>query len=276
MVTIKGLIRTLTIVKNPFSAILLKFTNKRTKITFSHGSRFIVTWSQFRFLRDNYELVKKYHLQQIDFNTFKIITDRFQLIGSQVLICTLDEIESGIYDCDCKGKVVLDIGGFEGDSAVYLWAMGASKVVIYEPVVEHRKYIEENIRLNNINAELHIEGIGNLDGELTIGYTKADNCFGLDTEDQPNKMKIRIKDISKVISESGAEVAKIDCEGAEISLVNVPKEILRKLEYAMIEVHSVQIRQALIQKFKSSGFVLEKGDKECKAPVSLVYFRRLK
>ncbi len=275
MVTLKGLTRTLTIIKNPFSAILLKFRNKRTSITFSNGSIFLVTWSQFRFLRDHYDLVKKYNLKQLDSETFKITTDRYQLIGSQILIGTLNEIESGIYDCDCKGKVVLDIGGFEGESAVYLWSLGASKVVIYEPVVEHRKHIEENIRLNNMNAELYSEGIGNLDGEVTIGYNKTDNCFGLNTESQNNKIKIKIKDISRIISESGAEVAKIDCEGAEISLVDVPKEVLRKIEYAMIEVHSVQIRRALIQKFESSGFILEKSDEEFEGPVSLVYFKRL-
>jgi len=109
-------------------------------------------------------IVKKYNLQQIDFETFKIITDRFQLVGSQVLICISDEIDSGIYDCDCRGKVVLVVGGFEGDSAVYFWAMGARKVIIYETVLEHQKFIEENVRLNNINAEVYNEGIGNSDG----------------------------------------------------------------------------------------------------------------
>ena len=149
MVTLKGLTRTLTIVKNPFSAILLKFRNKRTNITFSNGSIFLVTWSQFRFLRDHYDLVKKYNLK-----TFKITTDRYQLIGSQILIGTLNEIESGIYDCDCKGKVVLDIGGFEGESAVYLWILGASKVVIYEPVVEHRKLYRRKYSLKQYECRI--------------------------------------------------------------------------------------------------------------------------
>ena len=275
MVTLKGLTRTLAIVKNPYYAILSKFTNKPTKITFSNGSIFTINWSQFRFLRDNYELVKKYNLKQIDFETFKIITDRFQLVGSQVLICTLDEIDSGIYDCDCQGKVVLDIGGFEGDSAVYFWAMGARKVIIYEPVLEHQKFIEENVRLNNINAEVHSEGIGNSDGEVTVAYNNVDNIFGLYSDGLPNKRKIKIKDITRILSECGAEVAKLDCEGAETSLLAVPMEILRKMEYVIIEVHTLQIRQALIQKFKNSGFILEKGDKECKEPISIVHFKRV-
>ncbi len=275
MVTIKGLARTFTTIKNPHSAVLSKLTNKPKKIIFLNGSRFLITWSQFRFLRDHYDLLKKYNLQQIDAETFKINTERFQLIGSQVLICILDEIESGMYEYDCKGKVVLDIGGFEGDSAVFFWAMGAKKVIIYEPVLEHNKFILENVRLNNINAEIHNEGIGNEDGEVTVAYEKVDNCFGLEAESLPNKMQIKIKDVTKVISESDADVAKIDCEGAEVSLVNVPSEILRKIEYAIIEVHTLQIRERLIQKFKSAGFIMAKGNEECDEPISMLYFKRV-
>jgi len=51
--------------------------------------------------------------------------------------------------------------------------------------------------------------------------------------------------------------------------------ILRKIEYAIIEAHTLQIRQALIRKFKNSGFILEKGDEECKEPISIVHFKRV-
>jgi FkbM family methyltransferase len=238
MVTLSGLARTLTVAKNPHTALILKLTKKRKKITFANGFKFRLTWQQFRFLRDHYKLVKKYNLQQINDETFKIHTDRFQFVGSLVLMCLVDEMESGVYDYDCRGKVVLDIGGFEGESAVFLWGMGAKKVIIYEPVLSHIKFIKENALLNKVNAEIHEEGIGNEDGEITVAYDQADNCFGLERKGLPNKMKIKIRDVAKVIAESGAEVAKIDCEGAEISIVNVPKEILRRLEYVMIEVHT--------------------------------------
>ena len=273
MITLKGLIRTLSLVRNPYAIMSLKI-KKRAKVTFSNGVEFQITWTQFRFLRDNYDLVKKYNLKQVNNETFKIHTDRFQLVGSQVLMCTLDEIESGVYDYDYRGKVVLDIGGFEGDSAVFFWAKGAKKIVIYEPVSEHRKFIEENMRINKINAEIHSEGIGNGDGVITVAYDKDDNCFGLDGEGLPNKMDIKIKAVSKVIAESGAEVAKIDCEGAEISLVNVPTEILRKLEYVMVEVHTAQIRQALIEKFKASGFILDRDGEKTDEHISIVCFKR--
>jgi hypothetical protein len=75
-------------------------------------------------------------------------------------------------------------------------------------------------------------------------------------------MNIKVKNIAKIISESGADVAKIDCEGAEISLISVPKETLRKLEYVIIEAHTPQIRQQLVEKFKNSGFTMERDSGE--------------
>ncbi len=275
MITVGGLIRTLSLVKNPYSIISLKVRKKRTNVTFPNGAEFKITWSQFRFLRDNYNLVKKYNLEQIDDYSFKIHTEHFQLVGSQVLICILNEIESGIYNYDYRDKVVLDIGGFEGESAVLFWVMGAKKVVIYEPVLEHQRFIEENVQLNKINAEIHYEGIGEKDGELTIAYNKADNCFGLQTEDLSHKMTIKIRDTSKIITESGAEVAKIDCEGAEISLVKVPREILRKLEYVIVEVHTPQLRETVIEKFKDSGFILAKDGDKAEEQISIVCFKRI-
>ena len=61
---------------------------------------------------------------------------------------------------DYSGKIVLDIGGYFGETAVLFYYWGASKVVIYEPVEEHLKYIRKNIEANNLNAEIHNEGIG--------------------------------------------------------------------------------------------------------------------
>jgi FkbM family methyltransferase len=273
MVTLKGLTRTLKVTRSPFSIIMLKL-KKQSKVTFANGSQFLLSWSQFRFLRDNYTLVKKYSVTQVGDQAFKIHAPRYQLVGSINLMCLVDEIESGIYDYDYHGKVVLDVGGFEGESAAFFWAMGAKKVVIYEPVIEHIKFIKENVLLNKVNAEILGEGIGDKDGEITVAYEQADNCFGLEREGLTKKTSIKIRDITKVIAESGAEVAKIDCEGAEISLINVPKEILRQMEYVLIEVHSLQIRQKIIGKFVDSGFILAKGGEDNPQEISIICFKR--
>ena len=139
------------------------------------------------------------------------------------------------------------------EKQLYFFGQKVQKNALYEPVLEHNQFINENIRLNKINAEIHSEGIGSNDDEITVDYDKvenwlgssftinnrlnnnsqfvphdkADNNFSLETEKPQNKISIKIKNISNVIIESSADVAKIDCEGAEISLISVPNDILR-------------------------------------------------
>ena len=276
MATLKGIISTFKVAKNPFRIIIAKFTGKRKEISLVNGTKFQITWPQFRFLRDHYSLVEKYNLQQVSDESFKMYADGYQMVGSLVLVCTWEEIQTGIYDYDFKNKVVLDIGGFEGESAVYFWAKGAKKVIIYEPVLYHLNFIKENVTANKINAEIHGEGIGDKDGNLTVAYNQTDNSFGLKIgRELSNKMTIKIRDTTKVIVESKADVAKVDCEGAELSLVNVPKNALRTLEYLIVEAHSLEIRKALIKKFTESVFALANGNKEESQEISVLYFKRL-
>ncbi|MDR1992509.1 MAG: FkbM family methyltransferase [Nitrososphaerota archaeon] len=276
MVTIKGLFQTLAIVKNPSTIWSLKTNKKPSKVTFPNGIVFQVTWPEFRSLRDSYEFIKKCQIQQINDTTFKITTNNYQLIGSHLLLCILAEMESGAYDYDYQNKIVLDIGGFQGESAAYFWSKGAKKIVIYEPVLEHHQYINKNIQLNKINAEVHPEGIGDKDGEKIVTYERTDWGFGLETQEAQNSMNIKIKDITKVIAESNADIAKIDCEGAEISLINVPTEILRKIEFMMIEIHTPQTRNKLIEKFKNAGFTITKDSGEnINSTISMIHFKKI-
>lgn len=193
-------------------------------------------------------------------------------MGSQILMCLVHELESGNYDCDCRGKVVLDVGGFQGESAVFFSGMGAGKVIIYEPVLANHKFIKENIRVNHVNAEIHEEGIGERDEVVVTRYEKTDNCFGL-SQKGPNEMEIKVRNVTDVIDQSGADIAKFDCEGAEKYLVNVPTKILRKIELYLIETHSAEIKRQIIRKFRDSGFTIAKGNEESEE-LSTIHFKR--
>ncbi len=279
--------------KSPFAVLSIKRNKSRKAITFRNGLTFNLNWPQFRTFRDIYPLLTKYNVTQInedlfkikdqrsevvcncqlmpvicnlmedfsinqtDEDTFHIKKENFQAVGSKEMLFCIQELKTGEYECDCQNKVVLDIGGFEGESAVYFWSKKAKKIIIYEPVAEHIRFIEKNIALNKINAELHPTGIGNKNGTRLIEYNVTDPGFGFLSKGIKS-MEIEIRDVSEVIQESGADIAKFDCEGAEESLVNVPAEILRKIEYYIIETHSPEIRCAILEKFQKAGFKLEK------------------
>jgi FkbM family methyltransferase len=285
--------RTVMATHNPFVALSLKTGKTRKSVTFRNSKLTLcLTWDQFRVFRDNFAYLNKYTVTQLADDLFRVndakseVTckaellplmfdlmrdfavhqeqelyhlknEGLELIGSLAMLDCFQEVRKGDYQCDCKDKIVLDVGGFEGESAVYFWFQGAKKVVVYEPVLEHIDLIKRNLELNEVKAELHQSGIGNKDGTQIVEYSKTDPGFGI-SHKGPNSLEITITDISKVIAESSADIGKFDCEGAEQYLTGVPTKILRKIAYYIIETHSPEIRANLLEKFLSAGFTLEK------------------
>jgi FkbM family methyltransferase len=298
MVTLAGTIRTFANTKFPAFIIALKFFHKSGYVTFKNGSKFKLAWSDFLMLRDTYEYWSKFNLDQVDNGLFKLRQGKFEFTGNLRLICSIVELTekyhvavepkgsgvfslsgqsfnlvgsselvfvskemlSGIYNCDCHGKTVLDIGGFEGETVVYFSSLGAKKVILYEPIPAHFKTAKQNIERNAINAELHNEGIAEKDGTLSIEFLS-------------DKVNCEVKNVTSVILQSGADIAKIDCEGAEESLVSVPNEILQSIPLYMIEFHSQSIREKVLAKFNDAGFVLSK-DNNWSPNLSVVHLKR--
>ena len=272
MITLAGLMRTFLTTRAFFTILPMKLSRKRMPITFRNGLTYQLTWTEFRILRDNYSLMQKYAIKQVGDNLFEIQDGELKLIGSLHALLVVEAMENGMYYCDCNGKVVLDVGGYQGESAVFFSKMGAKKVIIYEPVISHHSFIKQNIALNRVNAEIHCEGIGDKNGTQMVSYEELDLAFGLLSKGR-NIMEVKIRDVAEVIEKSGANVAKIDCEGAEKSLINVSSEILRKIEFYIIEVHTPEIRRALIEKFRASNFSLEK-EMEFVVSLSVMFFKR--
>lgn len=206
----------------------------------------------FSIKRNNLNFV----INQFNDNLFSIESDKVKIIGPlDVLTVYLCECQTGIYDCDCANKVVLDVGGFYGETAVLFSNQGAKKVIVYEPVPAHHDLIRRNIMLNSVNAEVHAQGIGNKDGDQIIHYESMDLSFGI-LRTGKNEMHIKVRNVADVIKESSAEIAKFDCEGAEISLLSAPNDVLTKVDFYIIETHGLRIRNAIMHKFINAGFKL--------------------
>ena len=286
----------------------MRLFGERKSVTFRNGVTFRLDNSQYAILRDNYALMheyafeqlaedsfrikkdsfelvsslrtvvtvgklrRNYSVEQIDEDAFKIKNEEIELAGSSILLHFFgNELEQGMYNCDCLNKVVLDVGGFEGETAVFFASRGAKKVIVYEPVEEHHVFIRQNISANNVNAEIYEEGIGDEDGVQIISYGVDQGDYGVIAKGS-HEREIRVKAVTTVIQESGAHIAKFDCEGAEMSLLKVSSEILRQIELYMIEVHTLEIRKAIIEKFTSCGYSIERDTKG--SPTSVLFFRR--
>lgn len=306
MVKVSIVWKTMMVTKNPVAVLSMKTGNCRKTVTFRNGSTFNLSWPQFRLFRDYYPVLAGHSIAQVgddsfkvcsaegtvvcgvqllplvcslmgDFaitqtghDTFHIKNGSFQVEGTAEMLVCIKELMAGEYDCDCKGKIVLDVGGFQGESAAYFWSKEASRIIIFEPVREHVKWIEKNIQLNNMDAEVHCAGVGSRNGKRTVRCDRTSIGFGL-TNEGSRSVEIKLRDVSEVLSESGADLAKFDCEGAEESLLHVPSQTLRKIKHYIIEVHSPEVRQAILEKFTRAGFRLDK--ERVKSKFSILTFK---
>ena len=303
MVTLTGLIRTFAVLSQPFAG--LPYENRKV-LKFRNGWKFNLTYSQFRDFRDSYKALKKYDVNQVtddvfrsDFGKFKIVSpspiicsaadllekyqinqigeDAFQIKGGKfelegtscMLLVLAEQLKDG-YTGNFTNKVVLDIGGFQGETAILFSLAGAKKVIIYEPIEENCRFIKRNVELNRINAEIHNTGIGSEDCIRKMKNEPKNANLGFYPK---GEFEMRIENVTEIISQSKADIAKFDCEGAEICLCTVSKEILEKIPYYIIELHGEDVEKQVTEKFLDSGFKVIKRKLKSSSLVT-AYFAR--
>ncbi len=304
MVTLTGLIRTFRVAAQPLDC--LPYQNQKN-INFKNGWTLDISFSQFRDVRDSYNSLRNYAVKQVNAELFEVDYGNFsitaniktvcafaqllhnypeytitklsddlfriegagiKLEGSSAMVGVFSELQDDEYKTDFNNKAILDIGGFQGESAVYFKKLGAKKVVIYEPAKEHCKIIQRNVDLNGMDAEVHHVGIGNTNTIMTMDVFDTTLRIG----EKPKKEIVKIKNIIDIINESHVDIAKIDCEGAEICLMTVPNEVLRKISYYILELHGEANRKAVTSKLMEAGYKIVKI-KNKGTELSIVHFR---
>lgn len=271
MVSIKSLLTILRTTRNFWITLTLRKSSEKKEIIFRNGCKLKLTWYEYTIVRDI--LAKGYTVEPFD-NALLFKKGDMKIVGPIPLVSVLLEDLEEIYSVDCRNKIVLDVGGFIGETAVFFSAKGAKKVIIYEPVLPHHQYIKTNLALNNVNGERHEEGLGETDGQTNVYYENMDECFGL-VNKGPKELTIKTKSARRIIEESGADLAKFDCEGAEANLASIPQEVLRRIGFYIIEVHTTEIKNMIVDKFQRSGFSLLKDvPNVSNKDVSMVFFQR--
>ena len=140
------------------------------------------------------------------------------------------ELLSGLYDFLNRHNVIIDVGGFLGETAWYYFRRGFTrKIIVYEPV-----YYE--FCLNNIgdiakvypyavsrHSRVKIEPIG-------VGSRLS--------SDQGKGMVVDAVTFEKILDIKEGDIAlKIDCEGCEEYLLDLPCSILGKANEYIVEIH---------------------------------------
>ncbi len=150
---------------------------------------------------------------------------------------------------EIKGKRVLDVGAYIGDTVIGFVKKGAKYVIGYEPVFYDIAI--KNLKLNKIkNAKIIPYGVSD---RKKVIYAKFEYAgTGLHKGKDVKIVCIPWKEVLK----DKFDIAKVDCEGCEFSLLNVNKKLLRKIPLWLIEIHGNPY--LLIKHFENAGFKAEK------------------
>lgn len=152
---------------------------------------------------------------------------------------------------DLRGKVVWDVGAFEGLLTLF-FARQASHVVAWEPNPATRQRLEENLALNGItNVTVRPVGIGREAGTLTLvedplmpGGASADAALRsqiLDTVRESRSAQIEIVTLDSEYTARDMplpDFVKIDVEGMELPVLEGARTLLSEHNPSLlIEMH---------------------------------------
>jgi FkbM family methyltransferase len=250
MVTLKEIFLSISTTKNFWDGLMLAYFKQKAHLRLRAGGECYVRWQEYQNILN---LTFHGYVVTVKNGVFYCKRDNMTIVGSSKILPLLGGYLDMYKVFDYSNKVVLDIGGFMGETAVLFTKWGAKKIIIYEPVPENHEFIRKNVQLNGIDAEIHDEGIGETDSLETVAYDEIDRTFGAMKSGSKYK-RIKIKSAEKIINESGANIAKMNCEGSEIALLSVSNEVLGKISNYVIETHSQNTRNSLLRKFASAGF----------------------
>ena len=154
-------------------------------------------------------------------------------------------------------KVVIDVGGFVGDTALYFAYHGA-KVIVYEPDPSNYSMLRSNLALNPELAERVTawnKAVG-IQGSMpvAVGLQGGSGVYA----SSPHREHLPSVDLAGVLSENNiarADILKLDAKGTEFSLLAEP--CLSKFDFISCEYSADIVNKSpetLVRYVKSAGF----------------------
>jgi FkbM family methyltransferase len=160
---------------------------------------------------------------------------------------------------DLKDKVIVDVGAFVGDTALYYANFGAI-VYAYEPHPINFYWLKKNIELNpHLKDRIKIfnEAVGK-DEEIEISIGKNINGgFSIYSPAKGKALKVKSVSLRKILEENNLNdpyLLKADCKGCEYYIIE--DDAISKFEKVKIEYTGFNRPKVdyIINKLKSKGF----------------------
>jgi FkbM family methyltransferase len=167
------------------------------------------------------------------------------------------------YSCDCEGKVVLDVGMFNGDSSIFFGSRGAKKVIGVEPFGESFELAKENIRLNGMEnlVEARNAAVDAASGTGMLSIRKGEVNYCRLNSPGDDLVQVATMGIDDEIRNQSVDIVKLDCEGCEYRLLGaISKESFSQISEIILEFHHGA--SGVTKVLRESGFKLTYPDGE--------------
>jgi len=166
-----------------------------------------------------------------------------------------------------KDAIVIDIGGYIGDTAIFFALEGARNVFSFEPHPMLFDLLQTNISLNSLEKTVIPYRLAVGDNSKVIplrvppGKYRTYKTLGITTSGSGPiicyAQQVAFEEILSKFNE--VDIVKFNCEGCEYSsILSSSVESLRKIKYFIIHMHEcdVSLRLALLTQLKKAGFKL--------------------
>lgn len=99
--------------------------------------------------------------------------------------------------------------------------------------------------------------MSNKSGSIIISSREPPGSAGFGLRPGKYKIKVKTKSWEEVIDlaiKENVYLAKVDCEGCERYLIDIPCSKLKSIPKWIIETHSEEIEKSILKKFEQCGF----------------------
>jgi FkbM family methyltransferase len=173
-----------------------------------------------------------------------------------------------------EGDVVVDIGGNYGFFSLYAEQFNPSKIITFEPSKKTFNYLTNNFTSGDLHQKA-VSGVGGISKFSENNSSSASSRLSIDGEYDVEV--IGINDLFGYLGIDKIDYLKIDCEGAEKHIFEeISKETISKINKMVIEFHSNEIKDIVLNKLNYFGFKIERITTELIFTYNPEYYKKKK
>jgi FkbM family methyltransferase len=160
-----------------------------------------------------------------------------------------------------QNDFVVDIGANYGFFSYQAKAMGARKVVSYEPSKKLQKHLHSNLK--HLESEIIQKAVSGISGTLKFQEDEISSASSR-LSNSNYGYEVEVIGINELIDSFNMDIdfLKIDCEGDELNIFNkITSDRLNKIKKIVVEYHSEEIKNVINKRLLSEKYIVEKIEK---------------